>query len=109
MMMRMLMKRDELKMNDERAVKTPQGGDDRENSCLGKLPCTKTAPTVHQNCPSLHLYCPKQHYSFTALSIVLCLNLTEVGGFTLHCIAVGTKGMVAAVQSFVRVESKCNF
>ena len=37
------MKKDELKMNDERAAKTPQGGDDRENSCLGKLPCTKTA------------------------------------------------------------------
>ena len=44
MRMKMILKRKELKMNEyEGAAKTPQGGDDRENSCLGKL--------LHLNCP----------------------------------------------------------
>ena len=63
MSMRMILKGKELKMNDERAEKTPQGGDDRKNSCLGKLPAPElltSAPklfAVHNSCvaaPALH-------------------------------------------------------
>ena len=42
MRMKMILKRKELKMNEE----TPQGGDDRQNWCLGKLMTGKTAPKV---------------------------------------------------------------
>ena len=50
MSMKMILKGKELKMNDERAEKTPQGGDDRENSCLGKLP----APEPLTSAPKLN-------------------------------------------------------
>ena len=61
MRMRMILKRKELKINDERAVKTPQGGDDRENSCLGKLPGTRTA----HHCTRTAHHCTKTAHQCT--------------------------------------------